>query len=286
MCETACCLMSSMLPVAPASNGSAWQARVLRVFRSRPMLRFAWGLGAVVTVVIVVGVAQTNRSGAQAAAPASRGGVLRSVRGASSSRPLRQAGSADSPFLALPALRVVNVNTREALNVRLYDAQGHVDETVARQLDHLLCDARDPELPLSTQLDRRTLQLLFRAAYHFHAETVQVISAYRAPRGTRGGGQHAAGKAIDFKLPEVKAVELAQYLRKTPRAGVGVYTHRRTQYVHVDTREVSHHWLDASPPNRRWREKSIGPRSMTKHDASYRREEDWPEGTEAFAPTG
>ena len=30
--------------------------------------------------------------------------------------------------------------------------------------------------------------------------------------------------------------------------GVGVYTNPLTQYVHLDVRERSYHWIDASPP--------------------------------------
>jgi len=55
--------------------------------------------------------------------------------------------------------------------------------------------------------DRRTLQLLYRTAYHFHAAEVEVVSRLsqgRAP--TRG---HAAqGRAVDFRLPEVEAETL------------------------------------------------------------------------------
>jgi hypothetical protein len=59
---------------------------------------------------------------------------------------------------------------------------------------------------------------------------------------------------------------LAFALRRT---GVGVYTHPKTQYVHLDSREHSFHWLDASPPRRRWREKSIGAASLPALDLSY-----------------
>lgn len=185
---------------------------------------------------------------------------------------------AETPFTRLPALTIKNVNTRESLTLRLYDAAGRVDETAAQKLDRLLCDARDEDHVAMTTLDRRTLQLVFRAAYHFEAREVEVISAYRKPGRRRREGLHAEGRAIDFKLPGVKATDLAAYLRKQPRAGVGVYTHPRTQYVHVDVREQSFHWIDASPPRRRWREKSLG-RIPPSHDAAYTRESDWPEGT-------
>jgi uncharacterized protein YcbK (DUF882 family) len=183
-----------------------------------------------------------------------------------------------SKFAALPSVRFTNQNTRESADIRLYDATGHVDEHAAARLDALLCDTRDPKAWATLTLDRRTLQLAVRAALHFKAAEVQVVSAYRKP-GRRREGPHANGKAIDFKLPGVPSVTLAAYLRTLPRVGVGIYTHPKTAFVHLDDREHSFHWLDASPPGRTWRERSIGNAAMPKRDAAYCRSDDWPEGT-------
>ncbi|MGC4088617.1 MAG: DUF882 domain-containing protein [Polyangiaceae bacterium] len=186
-----------------------------------------------------------------------------------------------SPFAALPELAIANLNTHESSRVRLYDAAGRIDAAAAEQLDGLLVDARDPDNVARTELDRRTLQLLFRAAYHFRATNVEVVSAYRKP-GRRREGLHAQGRAIDFKLQGVSAAELAAYLRTLPRVGVGVYTHPRTQYVHLDVRERSFHWLDASPPGRHWRERSIGDTKLAARDASYQLSMDYPESCVGF----
>jgi hypothetical protein len=60
---------------------------------------------------------------------------------------------------------------------------------------------------------------------------------------------------------------------------VGIYTHPKTSYVHLDDREHSFHWLDASPPGRTWREMSLGGGvSLIQRDAAYARADDWPEG--------
>lgn len=174
----------------------------------------------------------------------------------------------DARFTALPALLIENQTTRERRELKLYDAFGAVDEQAAAALDTLLCDARKPKQRETTRLDRRTLQLLFKAAYHFRSYEVEVVSAYRKP-GRRREGPHGLGSAIDFRLRGVSAKELASYLRDLPRTGVGVYTHPKTQYVHLDSREHSFHWLDASPPRRHWREKSLGGKGLEKRDASY-----------------
>jgi uncharacterized protein YcbK (DUF882 family) len=178
-------------------------------------------------------------------------------------------------FEQLSALRIENQTTRETRALKLYDANGQVDETAAAQLDELLCDARSPKHHETTRLNRRTLQLLFKAAYHFAAYEVEVVSAYRKP-GRRREGPHGTGTAIDFRLRGVSARELASYLREIPRTGVGVYTDKRTQYVHIDSREHSFHWLDASPPRRHWREKSIGAPDLDKRDSLYQPIQDWP----------
>jgi uncharacterized protein YcbK (DUF882 family) len=139
-----------------------------------------------------------------------------------------------------------------------------------------LCDARSPKHHESTRINRRTLQLLFKAAYHFASYEVEVVSAYRKP-GRRREGPHASGAAIDFRLRGVSAPVLAAYLREIPRTGVGVYTHPKTQFVHLDSREHSFHWLDASPPRRNWREKSIGAADLGERDRHYSPEQDLPE---------
>jgi uncharacterized protein YcbK (DUF882 family) len=176
-----------------------------------------------------------------------------------------------------------NINTRRRVTGRLYDSSGEVDESIATQLDALLCDSRNRRNWKSTRLDRRTLQLVYRAAYHFRTHSVQVVSAYRKA-ARRREGMHARGKAMDFRIPGVDAATLAAYLRTIPRVGVGVYTHPKTQFVHLDVREHSFHWLDASPPRRHWRELNISSKALPELDAKYSPSSDWPEGVAALGP--
>lgn len=165
----------------------------------------------------------------------------------------------------------------ESEDVRLYDAHGALDLFALASLDHLLGDGRDRADRRETTMDRRVLQLIFKAAYHFDSHHVTVISGYREP-GRSPEGRHGEGKAVDFQLKGVSAQALAAYLRTQARVGVGVYTHPRTQFVHLDNRDTSFHWLDASPPGRRWRERSLGRKGMAARDRAYRCEDDWPEG--------
>jgi uncharacterized protein YcbK (DUF882 family) len=186
------------------------------------------------------------------------------------------------PFTSFSGVRVVNVNSRKASVIRLYDERGRFDEAAAVELDQLLADSRDPEDVKTKELDRRVYQLAYRAAYHFHAKVMEVISAYREPK-RRDEGRHGAGRALDFRLGNVSAPALAAYLRQQPRVGVGVYTHPNTQFVHVDDRDRSYFWVDASPPGRHWRERQLGVPGAAKRDAAYAPKLDWPEGTSPSA---
>ena len=117
------------------------------------------------------------------------------------------------------------------------------------------------------------MQLAIRASYHFGGAAISIVSATRP--GARG--KHGTGEALDFSLEGVKATVLAAYLRTTPRAGVGIYTHPKTQYVHLDVREHSYHWIDGSPPGVTWREQLLADPKQAARDASWSPALDLPE---------
>ena len=58
--------------------------------------------------------------------------------------------------------------------------------------------------------------------------------------------------------------------------GVGIYTHPRTQFVHLDVRDASYYWLDASPPGVKWHEARLYDPSAQKRDAAWTPEMDEP----------
>ena len=172
----------------------------------------------------------------------------------------------------LEPLHVKYVNTENAeADLRLYANDGSVDRIALEQFDELV--AKDGH---RHTIDPRSVQLMVKAAYHFGVKEVVVISAYR-PRTRHDHGPHTTGSAIDFQLPGVAARTLAAYLRKEPKAGVGIYTNPRTQFVHLDSREQSYHWLDASPPGIVWREKMLPDPNREVRDAAYVPKNDLPE---------
>ncbi len=167
---------------------------------------------------------------------------------------------------ALAPIEVTSVTTGQSASIRLYGADGEIDEMARMHFEHVV--ARDGE---QHELASRLEQLVVKAAHHFGDAPVLVVSGWRAR-----AGKHTTGEALDFKLQGVHAATLAAYLRGLPRAGVGIYTHPKTQYVHLDVREPSFHWLDGSPPGVTWRERPMRDPGQVQRDASWTAESDLP----------
>ncbi|HQY64945.1 MAG TPA: hypothetical protein PK141_26315, partial [Polyangiaceae bacterium] len=142
-------------------------------------------------------------------------------------------------------LHVRNPNTNRTADVRVYTDLGKVDPEALRAFVAVVNPDGEP-------LEPRVLLLVARAAYALGASGVEVISGHR--QEARGTSRHHTDEALDFKLDRVDSGLLAAHLRGYGHVGVGVYTHPRTHYVHLDTREKSFHWIDASPPGKTWRE--------------------------------
>jgi hypothetical protein len=178
-------------------------------------------------------------------------------------RPPRSTAWAES----LAPVTVTNGGTGATLQMRLYTRDGEIDPLERRRFEEVVARENESRHVLEERLE----QLVVKAAYHFHAPRVVTVSAWR-----ERAGRHTTGEALDFKLEGVAAAQLAAYLRDLPRVGVGIYTHPRTQYVHLDVREPSYHWLDASPPGVTWKERQLRDPGQVKRDASWTAEGDLP----------
>jgi uncharacterized protein YcbK (DUF882 family) len=166
----------------------------------------------------------------------------------------------------LPPIEVSSVVSREHAPVRLYADDGEIDPSARATLERIAANDATPHA-----LAPRVEQLLVRASYHFGAAPVQLVSAWR-----NRASRHGTGEAIDFKLKGVYPWELAAYLRQVPRAGVGIYTNPATRFVHLDVRDQSYHWADASPPGVKWHERQLGDPAAAKRDAAWTPEADLP----------
>jgi uncharacterized protein YcbK (DUF882 family) len=171
---------------------------------------------------------------------------------------------------ALPPLKVVCANSATSENLLLYRSDGSLDSGSVEAFSRVAADFNG-----YAPLHPRLVQLVVKAAYHFHASSLVIVSGFRQKRG-RKVDHHTAGEALDFKLPGTDYRKLAAYLRSYPLVGVGIYTNPKTQYVHLDVRDRSYHWLDASPPGVTWREALLPDASQATRDASYTPESDLP----------
>lgn len=169
---------------------------------------------------------------------------------------------------ALPSLEIKNANTNAEAVVRLYGSDGELDPAAVSAFARVATDGAGPLSP-------RVMQLAIKAAAHFHATKLIIVSAFR-PMKRGKGGYHARGEALDFKLPGVDSRRLAAHLRSYAKAGVGIYTNPNTQFVHLDARDQSFHWLDASPPGRTWREAPLADPGREARDAAYTPRSDLP----------
>jgi uncharacterized protein YcbK (DUF882 family) len=168
---------------------------------------------------------------------------------------------------ALSPVEISSAATREHASVRLYAGDGEIDEAARATLERIAANDAEPH-PLAPRVE----QLVVRAAYHFGGAPVTIVSGWR-----ENASRHGTGEAVDFRLKGVRARQLAAYLRGIGHAGVGVYTHPRTQFVHIDVRDQSYHWIDASPPGVKWREAQLRDPGAAKRDAAWSSELDLPE---------
>ncbi len=212
------------------------------------------------TAALLLGTALSPAQASSQLAGARSSGV--EITLAAAPRPARMAAWAN----ALPAIEVSSGITGERASLRLYGADGEVDPAARARFEQLAAGEGERH-----DLAPRLEQLVFKAAYHFDAAQIVIVSGYR-PRA----GRHTTGEAVDFKLTSVHAAVLAAWLRELPRAGVGIYTHPRTQYVHLDVRETSYHWLDGSPPGVTWKERPLRDPHQVRRDASWTPEADLP----------
>jgi uncharacterized protein YcbK (DUF882 family) len=171
---------------------------------------------------------------------------------------------------ALEPLTVECANSGAIEALHVYKGDGSLDQAAVEEFSRVSADFNG-YAPLNVRL----VQLAVKAAHHFHATKLIVVSGFRQRRAGKSD-HHTAGEALDFKLPGVDYRKLAAHLRTYPLVGVGVYTNPKTQYVHLDVRDRSYHWLDASPPGVTWREALLPDPTQKVRDGSYTPESDLP----------
>jgi uncharacterized protein YcbK (DUF882 family) len=160
-----------------------------------------------------------------------------------------------------PMLALVSINTGDRVELRASTDRGGFR---AEEMDHAAFVLREAHSGNEHPIEPRLLDVVYRIQRHFDAQEVRVISGYRTPRG-RSGSNHGKGRAMDVVVPGASDEDVAKFARELGYVGVGVYPH--SGFVHVDVRERSYFWVDASLPGKRNRERGILADLAKKSDA-------------------
>lgn len=145
------------------------------------------------------------------------------------------------------SLSLYNTNTRESLTVT-YFRNGSYDGAALKKLNWFLRDWRRNE---ATKMDPLLFDLVHEVYMRSGAkEPIHVHSGYRSKKtndalrkrstGVARNSQHIQGKAMDFRIPDVKPSELREIAMKLQVGGVGYYPRSASPFVHLDVSGVRH----------------------------------------------
>jgi len=157
------------------------------------------------------------------------------------------------PDPALEKKLTARIGRPPAEVVNVFNAWTHEDLAVPADLRALHLTEQDVDEFLrchftnkETDMDQALLPTAVRAAVHFHADRIVVVSGYRSPKYNlmlRKKGhqvsrksQHKRGKALDFRIDGVTAARLRDWIRSLHMGGVGYYS--QSGFVHMDTAGV------------------------------------------------
>jgi uncharacterized protein YcbK (DUF882 family) len=112
---------------------------------------------------------------------------------------------------------------------------------------------REPGSDNTHPVHQRLLELLLNVQEHFHSGEIRLLSGYRSP--WEGNSNHGKGRAADIVVPGTSDDAAASYARGLGYVGVGIYP--TSHFIHLDVRDASYFWVDASAPGRPHRERGI-----------------------------
>jgi uncharacterized protein YcbK (DUF882 family) len=159
-----------------------------------------------------------------------------------------------------PKLVLFSLNTNDRIEIAAATDRGGF---AASDLDRAAYVLREPSSGNEYPVEPRALDVVYRIQAHFQAQEIRVISGYRTPHGAVSN--HGRGRAIDLVVPGVSDQDVAKFARELGFVGVGIYP--SGGFVHVDVRDRSYFWVDASGPGRRNRERGILGDLASKSDA-------------------
>ncbi len=148
-----------------------------------------------------------------------------------------------------PCLALVNLNAHERVVLCPSDDGtfgADARETAGRRFREMGSENTHPVHP-------RLLVVLLAIQEHFHAGEIRILSGYRSP--WEGNSNHGKGRAADVIVPGADDDSVAAFARGLGFVGVGTYP--TSHFVHVDVRDASYSWVDASAPGRPHRERAV-----------------------------
>ena len=177
-----------------------------------------------------------------------KGGSKRAPKGASASYRNQvggwHAGPADpSPPVdtrGRPKLVLRALNTGERVELEALGDEGGFH---ASALDRAARTLRDPRTGAEHPLEPRLLDVVYHLQRHFGAEELRVV---RVPHRRRRRGRTTGGDAPSTSSRPARDEDVARFARSLGFCGVGIYP--TSGFVHVDVRERSFYWVDASGP--------------------------------------
>jgi uncharacterized protein YcbK (DUF882 family) len=142
-------------------------------------------------------------------------------------------------------LRLKEVHSGETLTAA-FKVNGQYDRAVLKKLNTLLRDWRNDR---EVEMDPQLFDILWEVKERLKTdETIHVVSGHRSPetnamlrkrsRRVARNSLHMDGRAVDFFIPGVSALDLRITGLKMERGGVGVY--RGANFIHLDTGSVRH----------------------------------------------
>lgn len=154
----------------------------------------------------------------------------------------------------------VGDGSHERVSIALLGCDGRVDATSLTELSILARPSRvdrpDDETieahggdadwvgPRVRRLHPGLVERLRQIANRFPGATIEIVSGYRPD--ARDGSRHRFGRALDFRVVGVPVADVDAFVQTIPQTGCGLYP--TTDFIHVDVRTRSAHWIDTSGP--------------------------------------
>jgi len=143
------------------------------------------------------------------------------------------------------SLSLFNTHTGHSLNVT-FQRDGKFVEDALNKLNLFLRDHRANE---AIQMDRMLFVQMWAISQAMNTNsTFEIISGYRSPKtnemlrrrskGVARNSLHMQGRAIDFRLRNVRTRKVRDVARALQAGGVGYYA--GSDFVHIDTGRINH----------------------------------------------